>query len=474
MALYRYFQREAAPLPKPSGLLSKKVSPAAIRDANDAVRSSVKSTRHSKSRGTYRKLDSEKQATIARYASEHGNKAAATHFSKQLGFDVKESSVSTWKCKYLDELKRRAAAGITVEVKSLPSKKMGRPLLLGERLDDQVKSYIRAVRGSGGVITTAITIAAATAILRRADKSQLAENGGPITLTKSWAKSLLYRLNFVKRRGSSAAKITVKHFEELKEQFLFDINAIVEIEDIPPDLVFNWDQTGISIVPGSTWTMEDKGSKRIEIVGISDKRQITALFCGTLAGEFLPLQVIYQGKTAASLPHYQFPDDWHVTFTPNHWSNEEKMIEYIEKIILPYVRAQRTKLKLSDSYPSLAIFDVFRGQQTAPVLSLLEKNNIYCVFVPANCTDRLQPMDLSVNKSAKEFMRAQFSAWYASQVQKQLDSGVEEVSPVDLRMSIMKPVGARWLVSLYDYLRENSDIIKNGFNAAGIDVVTNV
>ena len=125
------------------------------------------------------------------------------------------------------------------------------------------------------------------------------------------------------------------------------------------------------------------------------------------------------------------------------------MIEYIEKIILPYVRAQRTKLKLSDSYPSLAIFDVFRGQQTAPVLSLLEKNNIYCVFVPANCTDRLQPMDLSVNKSAKEFMRAQFSAWYASQVQKQLDSGVEEVSPVDLRMSIMKPVGARWLVSLY-------------------------
>ena len=96
----------------------------------------------------------------------------------------------------------------------------------------------------------------------------------------------------MKRRGSSAAKITVKHFEELKEQFLFDINAILEIEDIPPDLVFNWDQTGISIVPGSTWTMEEKGSKRIEIVGISDKHQITALFCGTLAGEFLPKSFI--------------------------------------------------------------------------------------------------------------------------------------------------------------------------------------
>ena len=29
--------------------------------------------------------------------------------------------------------------------------------------------------------------------------------------------------------------------------------------------------------------MELKGTKRIEIVGVNDKRQITALFCGLLA-----------------------------------------------------------------------------------------------------------------------------------------------------------------------------------------------
>ena len=109
------------------------------------------------------------------------------------------------------------------------------------------------------------------------------------------------------------------------------------MEDIPPDLVFNWDHTGVSIVPGSLWTMEERGSKRVPIIGISDKRQVTAVFCGTLAGTFLPFQVIYQSKTSASLPRYKFPDDWHVTFTPNHWSNEQTMKEYIETIILPYV-----------------------------------------------------------------------------------------------------------------------------------------
>ena len=39
---------------------------------------------------------------------------------------------------------------------------------------------------------------------------------------------------------------------------------------------------------------------------------------------------------------------------------------------------------------------------------------------------------------------------------------------LDLRMSIMKPLGAHWLVSLYDYLKEHPSIIENGFKAAGV------
>ena len=340
-------------------------------------------------------------------------------------------------------------------------------MLLGTKLDDDVKSYVKAVREAGGVITTSITIAAATAIVRQADRNLLFENGGPITLTTNWAKSLLFRLNFVKRRGSSTAKVSVQNFEELKEQFIADIKAVVDMEDIPSELIFNWDHTGISIVPGSSWTMELKGSKRVEIVGINDKRQITAVFCGTAKGHFLPFQLIYQGKTKASLPPHKFPEDWHATFTPNHWSNEDVMKDYIQKIIVPYVQSKRKELQLPEDFPALAIYDVFKGQVTKKVFSILEANNIYTVRVPANCTDRLQPMDLSVNKPAKEFMRRKFQEWYAIEVQKQLDQGATDITPVDLRMSIMKPLGAKWLVSLYDYFKT---IVLNGFKAAGIHV----
>ena len=53
---------------------------------------------------------------------------------------------------------------------------------------------------------------------------------------------------------------------------------------------------GIRLVPLSSWTMEQRGIKRAEMVGQNDKHQITVVFCGSLQGDFLPVQVIYKGN----------------------------------------------------------------------------------------------------------------------------------------------------------------------------------
>ena len=143
------------------------------------------------------------------------------------------------------------------------------------------------------------------------------------------------------------------------------------------------------------------------------------------------------------------------------------MREYIELIIVPYVTSKRNELQLPSDQPALAIFDVFKGQQTKGIMDLLEQNNILVVNIPADCTDRLQPMDLSVNKSVKDFTRSKFTDWYSEQVHQQLTNG-DEVVPVDLKMSTMKPLGARWLVSLHNYIAENRCIVQNGFKAASI------
>lgn len=81
--------------------------------------------------------------------------------------------------------------------------------------------------------------------------------------------------------------------------------------------------------------------------------------------------------------------------------------------------------------------------------------------------DRLQPLDLIVNKSAKDFLRSQFQNWYAKQVFCQLQEG-SEVIPIDLKLTTIKPLSASWLVSLYDYFKNKPNLIRNGFKEAGI------
>jgi len=88
-------------------------------------------------------------------------------------------------------------------------------------------------------------------------------------------------MHFVQRKATtSKSKQSVEEFDLIRRAYLEDFVATVEIEEIPPQLIFNWDQTGIKLVPSTSWTMAERGSKRVELIGLSDKRQITAVFCG--------------------------------------------------------------------------------------------------------------------------------------------------------------------------------------------------
>ena len=174
------------------------------------------------------------------------------------------------------------------------------------------------------------------------------------------------------------------------------------MEEIPPELIINWDQTGMEIVPSSSWTMNQCGAKRVDMVGLDDKCQITVVLCSTLTGELLPVQLIYAGTTSGCHPKFNFPPGWHITYSKKHWSNEETMIQYVENIILPYVKRVRQDLG-NEETPAVVIMDNFKGQITEKITSLLQDNYIRTCLLPANTTDLLQPMDLTVNKPARLF-----------------------------------------------------------------------
>ena len=130
------------------------------------------------------------------------------------------------------------------------------------------------------------------------------------------------------------------------------------------------------------------------------------------------------------------------------------MLRYIAEIIVPFVNRKHEDLDLNNDHPALAIFDHFKGQLTDRVRQSLEDNNIHSVLIPAAYTGELQPMDISVNKVVKSFLRLKFSQWYSDELTELFLEDDDE--PVDLSTPRMKCVSGQWLVQLYEYLEEKS------------------
>ena len=71
---------------------------------------------------------------------------------------------------------------------------------------------------------------------------------------------------------------------------------------------------------------------------------------------------------------------------------------------------------LPEDHPALVIFDNFTAQCIEDFFKLLESHHVSYALVPANCTGRIQPLDLTVDKPTKNFLRNKFQGWYSEQV----------------------------------------------------------
>ena len=94
-------------------------------------------------------------------------------------------------------------------------------------------------------IGTSVVIGTGRGILLKHNRTLLEEYGGTVTLDKEWAKSVLRRMGYTKRRANSKSRVLPSDFIKIKEDFLLNIKAVVEIEDIPEFLIINWDQTSM-------------------------------------------------------------------------------------------------------------------------------------------------------------------------------------------------------------------------------------
>ena len=360
---------------------------------------------------TYIKWIDKDRYDIGKYTSENGAAAATRSFKRKFP-KFNESTARSFKKKYKEKLNESEENG-TTHSKSIPKykTKTGGTLMLGE-LDIMVKKYIQTLSNRGAVISRAGAIATATALLKKYPKIV-----GKIDLeSSSWTKSLFMRMGYVRRKNtSSKVEIPDKARKEIEYQFHFDIVSKVEKYNIPDVLIINLDQTPSYLVLCKQFTMAPKGSTSVAIHGCGDKRTITAAFVITFAGEFLPIQLIYSGKTLQSLPRYQLPNSFSLSMNEKYYSNTNESLKLFNEIVIPYINEIRSSQNILDQYAPI-IMDVFTGQKTTKVMNILKDNKILVTNIPANMTRSYQPLDLTMNGYAKKFTSRKFNSCYTDQI----------------------------------------------------------
>ena len=247
-------------------------------------------------------------------------------------------------------------------------------------------------------------------------------------------------MGFVRRiKTTGKVHIPVGAQKEAELKFLHQIINQVEKYQILPSLIINFDQTPSKYVHVSSMTMAKRGETNVPIAGANDKRSTTATFSITFDNKFLPVQLIYTGKTNQSLSKVDFPDGFSLRANKTHYSNEEEALKFIDEVILPHVQKERAKLRCGNQ-KALLIFDVFRGQTTDKIFKVLKDNHILVTKVPANMTHLFQPLDLTVNKAAKDYTKQKFSDWFTRQINTGLENGHElDDIEIDHRLSVLKP-----------------------------------
>ncbi len=102
-------------------------------------------------------------------------------------------------------------------------------------------------------------------------------------------------------------------------------------------------------------------------------------------------------------------------------------------------------------------------------METITANHCVHVFVPPNLTNHFQPLDLNVNAFAKQFLKRKFESWYADKVTQEVNTGKDVYSiSIETKLSIVKPLHAKWLISLYDHMKNNPEMVTKSFKMAKI------
>jgi hypothetical protein len=213
--------------------------------------------------------------------------------------------------------------------------------------------------------------------------------------------------------------------------------------------IANMDETPMYFdMPGNS-TVDTVGSKTVSIrTSGNEKQHFTVVLACQADGKKLRPMVIFKRK---NMPKETFPPGVSVQVHPKGWMDEN-----LTKVWINEVWMKRPGALLKPK--SLLVWDMFRAHCCDSVKEKLKECNTRQAVIPGGCTSILQPLDVSINKPFKTYIRKLWNSWMVTG-EKEFTKGGALKRP-GLRLVV------EWVKEAWESISE--EIIIKSFKKCGI------
>lgn len=221
-----------------------------------------------------------------------------------------------------------------------------------------------------------------------------------------WAISFLQRqsenvkeriaLNVKRSRANISQSIVNDFFDQLG----------LELEFVPASNIFNFGEINFSGDPGEKVVIFKRTTKCSERILNSSENSISLMFCGSASGSMIPPYVAYKADHLYDAWTQRGPKGTRYNHSKSGWFDITIFEDWFQKQFLPFVRRLvGTKILIGDNVSS---------HISLHVVKLCEENDVKIIFLPANSTHLLQPLDVAFFGPLEKQWREILSEWKSS------------------------------------------------------------
>lgn len=159
---------------------------------------------------------------------------------------------------------------------------------------------------------------------------------------------------------------------------------------LTPDRIYNWDETGVTVVPKTnSKIIAKRGRKQVGVIVSAERGQtVTVEICFSAAGNYMPPMLIFPRKKMNPEPMVNSQAGAWGTYSDSGWITSELFLQWFKRfVIFSAASKERPVLLLLDGHST--------HTQNIDLINEARAHGVIILCFPPHTTHRLQVTDVA-------------------------------------------------------------------------------